>query len=90
MDMNKTYGEINMGKTIRVLALSLLLLFMGCVSSTPPAVVNNTPPPAVLQDNSDQRQKDDLWCRQFGTFGNSQEMFNETYRKCMERFGYKF
>jgi hypothetical protein len=82
-----------MGKTIRVISLSILLFFMGCVSSPQPEVVQ--PPAAnpsvILQDTSSpQYQKDDLWCRQFGTFGNNQAMYNETYKKCMERFGYKF
>jgi len=81
-----------MGKTLRVVALSIILLIMGCVSSPPPAVVVEQPPSSTmpLDTTGAQYQKDDLWCRQFGTFGNSQAMYNETYRSCMERFGYKF
>jgi hypothetical protein len=88
--MNNVWRYIAMGKTIRVLAFLIILFLAGCVSNPvvqPPA---DSSPVIINETNSPQYQKDDLWCRQFGTFGNSQEMYNETYKKCMERFGYKF
>ena len=69
-----------MGKLIRIIALSMILLFAGCVSDT------NLPSLSTNQ----QYQEDSQWCANFGTFGHTQELRNRTYKECMERFGYKF
>jgi hypothetical protein len=60
----------------------LTILIIGCA-----APMRSTGPTNVVDQKTYQQHHD--WCMTYGTI-NKQPVYTETYKQCMERFGYKY
>ena len=65
-------------KLITILIGSLFFLFLGCAHQGPSNITNNV-----------QYEQHSNWCLNYGTI-NKTPVYTESYRQCMERFGYKY
>jgi len=66
-------------KIKKYLLLMVIFIFIGCATSNGPINIKNNV----------EYEQHSSWCLNYGTI-NKTPVHTETYKQCMERFGYKY